>query len=85
MIACHNFKRLSSQYVFTEEDQIKVEDLNNYTEDSEPLKLKFVLDHVRNGNYLVKCFYINREWKRAGYLETDGYAKGACERRGWNI
>lgn len=84
VITCHNFKRLSSQYVFTEEDQIKVEDLNNYTEDSEPLKLKFVLDHVRNGNYLVKCFYINREngsaqdiWKRMEYAK--GLAKDEME------
>lgn len=84
VIACHNFKRLSSQYVFTEEDQIKVEELNNYTEDSEPLKLKFVLDHVRNGNYLVKCFYINREngsaqdiWKRMEYAK--GLAKDEME------
>lgn len=76
VIACHNFKKLSSQYVFTEEDQIKVEELNNYTEDAEPLKLKFVLDHVRNGTYLVKCFYINKEngsaqdiWKRMEYAK----------------
>ena len=48
VIVCHNFKKLSSQYVFTEEDQIRVEELNNYIEDSEPLKLKIKLDHVRN-------------------------------------
>lgn len=74
MIACHNYKKLSSQYVSAEEDQIKVEELDQYIEDREPLKLRIKLDHVKNGNYLVRSFYINREngsvqdiWKRMEY------------------
>ena len=84
VILCHNFKKLSSQYVFTEEDQIRVDELSNYTEDSEPIKLKIKLDHVRNGNYLVKYFYINKEngsaqdiWKRMEYAK--GLAKDEME------
>lgn len=50
MIACHNYKKLSSQYVFTEEDQIKVEELSQYIENTETLKLKIKLDHVKNGS-----------------------------------
>lgn len=74
VIACHNFKKLSSQYVFTEEDRITVDELDRYTDDSEPLKLKFCLEHVRNGNYLVKIHYVNKEngsvqdiWRRLEY------------------
>ena len=76
VIACHNFKRLSSQYVFTEEDEIKIEELNNYMEDTESLKLKFVMNHMKNGTYLVKTFYINRLggsvqdlWKKMEYAK----------------
>lgn len=77
VIACHNFKKLSSQYVFTEEDEIKVDELPNYMEDSEALNLKFVLNHMKNGNYLIKSFRVNREggsvqdlWRKMEYAKS---------------
>lgn len=73
-IACHNFKKLSAQYVFKDEDQILLEELDNYTEDAEPLKLEFQLENVQNGSYLVKVHSVNREkgsvqdiWRRLEY------------------
>ena len=84
VIACHNFKCLSSQYVFTEEDEIKVEELINYMEDSDSLKLKFVLNHMKNGTYLVKTFYVNRTggsvqdlWRKMEYAK--GLARDEME------
>lgn len=80
VIACHNFKRLSSQYVYTEENEIKIDELDNYMEDNESMKLSFTLKNVKNGNYLVKIHYVNKEngsaqdiWKRMEY--TKGLAK----------
>lgn len=77
VIACHNFKKLSSQYVFSEEDTITVETLDNYIEDDETLKLKFRLENVKNGEYLVKIHTVNKEngsvqdiWKRLQYSKN---------------
>lgn len=58
-IVCHNYKKLSAKYVFAEEDRIKIEEQDLYMEDTEPLKLKFRLDNVEKGNYLIKISYIN--------------------------
>lgn len=41
VIACHNFKKLSAQYVFSEEEKITVETIDNYMENDESLKLQF--------------------------------------------
>lgn len=73
-IACHNFKQLSAHYVFKDEEQIALEEIDSYTGNAEPLKLKFALNHVKNGTYQVKIYYVNREngsaqdiWKRLEY------------------
>lgn len=84
VIACHNFKRLSSRYVFTEEDGIKIEELDDYMEDTDSIKLNFTLDNVKNGRYLVKIYYVNKEngsaqdiWKQMEY--TKGLARDEIE------
>lgn len=76
-IACHNFKKLNSHYVFTEEDEIGYDQTDRFTEDSDPLDLRFRLQNVKNGNYSVKIHYVNREkgsvqdiWKRLGYCKN---------------
>lgn len=70
-IICHNFKGLSEKYLTIDEDEIKIKDLEEFIEDTEPVKMKFEIDNVQNGNYQVKTYYINREygsvqdlWKR---------------------
>lgn len=74
VIACHNFKKLSARYVFKDEDQILVDDIDNYMEDAEPLKLAFRLENVKNGNYHIKDHFLNRRngsvqdiWRRLEY------------------
>lgn len=74
VIACHNFKKLSARYVFKDEDQILVDDIDNYMEDAEPLKLGFRLEDVKNGNYHIKDHFVNRRngsvqdiWRRLEY------------------
>ena len=71
VIACHNFKKLSAQYVFSEEEKITVETIDNYMENDESLKLQFRLENVKDGDYLVKIHMVNQERKRkcAGYME----------------
>lgn len=84
VIGCHNFKKLSSRYVFTEEDEIKVRELDNYMEDMDPLERKFCISNVKNGSYIVKMHYVNKEngsvqdlWKQMDY--TKGFAKEELE------
>ena len=74
VIACHNYKSLSSRYVFTDEDEIQLEDIEQYVEDIDPVKLKFTIQNVQNGKYLVKTYRVNREcgsvqdlWKNLDY------------------
>lgn len=74
VIACHNYKSLSSRYVFTDEDEIQLEDIEQYVEDIEPIKLNFTIQNVQNGKYLVKTYRVNRAsgsvqdlWKNLDY------------------
>lgn len=57
----HNYKKLSSRYVFSEENEIALDCINQYVEDDEPLKLTFHIDHIKNGQYQVKTYYVNRQ------------------------
>ncbi len=70
-IACHNFKALSEEYLQTDEDQIKIKDLDTFLEDMNVINLRYQLSNVQNGRYQVKSYYINQEygsvqdlWKR---------------------
>ena len=73
-IACHNYKKLSSQYVFSEENEISIEELSNYVENTEVLKLSFSLNNMKNGEYFVRIQRLNKErgsaqdiWKYLGF------------------
>ena len=77
VIACHNYKKLSAQYVFSEEEKITVETIDNYMENDESLKLQFRLENVKDGDYLVKIHMVNKEngsaqdiWKRLQYSKN---------------
>lgn len=74
VIACHNYKSLSSRYVFTDEDEIQLEDIEQYVEDIDSIKLNFTIQNVKDGKYLVKIYRVNREcgsvqdlWKNLDY------------------
>ena len=84
VIASHNYKKLSSRYVFTEEDEIQIDELDQFLEDMEPLELKFSLKHMKNGNYLVKLYYLNQDngnaqelWRKLEFAK--GLAKDEIE------
>lgn len=71
---CHNYKRFSSKYAFCREDEIRIDEMDQFVEDTKPLKLKICLSHVKNGSYQVKIHYMNQEngsvqniWKMMGY------------------
>lgn len=61
VIACHNYKKLSADYVFTEEDEIRIEQQKRFMENTDPLYLTVRLTHVRNGDYQIKIYYVNKE------------------------
>lgn len=76
VIACHNYKKLSADYAFAEEDQISVEQQEQYWEDTKELNLKLRLKQVQNGEYQVKVYYVNKEngnaqelWKKLDYTK----------------
>lgn len=60
VIACHNYKRLAPRYVFTDEDKILPQEIDQYIENSDPLMEKFRISHVPDGTYRVKTYYVNR-------------------------
>lgn len=73
-IVCHNFKKLTSRYVFAEEDEIDIDKISQYMEDDEALKLKIGLTNLKNGRYQIKTYYINPKngsvqdlWKNLEY------------------
>lgn len=88
VIACHNFKKISGRYVTTDEENIQLDEISNYLEDDRALKLRFVLDNMRDGDYVIKTHYVNKEegsvqdvWRQLGCrksLERDEkhYMKG---------
>ena len=74
VVVCHNYKKLTSRYVFSEEDEIEIDQISQYIEDEELVKLKLRLNNVKNGKYQVKMYYVNRQngsvqdlWKRLEY------------------
>lgn len=74
VIACHNYKKLTSRYVFTNESEIAIDEVEQYQEDAEPLKIRIKLDNVKNGSYEIKTYYVNKTtgnvqdiWRRLDY------------------
>ena len=60
--------------MFSEEDEIEIDQISQYIEDEEPVKLKLRLNNVKDGKYQVKMYYVNRQngsvqdlWKRLEY------------------
>mgnify|MGYP000269051904 FL=1 len=56
-IVCHNYKKLTSRYVFSEENEIEIENINQYTDDEDSLNLKFCFHNIKNGKYQIKQYY----------------------------
>lgn len=59
-IICHNCKRLSYQY-YLEEENLKLDKLDYYFDDLEPLRLDFCLRNIKNGRYVIKIRMVSQE------------------------
>ena len=88
-IVCHNCKRFNYRYTMKEEKDIRIEDLEELYEDTDAVHLKFCINHVENGDYIMRVFYVNSEngsvqdvWGDMDYLKN--LSKGEVEyiRRG---
>lgn len=82
VIACHNYKKLSADYVLTEEDEITIERQEQFMENTDAVNLKFCLKNVKDGSYQVRIYYVNKEngsaqeiWRKLGYEKHLGKAE----------
>lgn len=92
-IVCHNQKSLNYSYFLMQEERVKKEYIERYFESQESLNLSIVLNHVENGEYLVKIYRINENsgsvldiWKEMKYHENLSredikYFRRVCEPR----
>ena len=60
--------------MLSEENEISIEELSNYVENTEVLKLSFSLNNMKNGEYFVRIQRLNKErgsaqdiWKYLGF------------------
>lgn len=60
-IVCHNYKKLNYKYFSEDEHNLKAEAINEYYDDKDKLVLNFKLNHLRNGEYLIKYRNINQQ------------------------
>lgn len=77
VIACHNFKKMSSKYVFSDEEKILIDDIEQYMEDTDSLNVNFRLENVKQGIWMLKIYYLNKEngsaqdiWKMMEYRSS---------------
>ncbi len=83
-IVCHNCKKFSYRYLMKEEKDIQITDQDEIYEDLDEMNLKITINNVKNGDYLMRIYYINREngsvqdiWKDMDYLKN--MSKGECD------
>lgn len=88
-IVCHNCKQFNYRYTMKEEKDIDVKDIGELYEDLDAIHLKFEIQNVENGDYIMRSFYVNSEngsvqelWRDMEYLRD--LSKGEIEylRRG---
>ncbi len=61
VFACHNFKRLASNYVITDDDSITIDNIEHFIEDTDPLQIDLHMDNLKNGTYQIKTYYLNKD------------------------
>lgn len=83
-IACHNCKKFNYRYTMKDEKDIRVEDIDSLYEDTDSIHLKFQINNVKNGNYVMRVFYVNEDngsiqniWKDMDYISN--LSKGEVE------
>ena len=94
-IVCHNCKQFNYRYTMKEEKDIRVDDLYELYEDLDTIHLKFRIQNVKNGEYIMRVFYVNPEngsvqdiWREMDYMknlskgEVDYIRRGAMPKVG---
>ena len=83
-IACHNCKKFNYRYTMKAEKDIRVDDIDSLYEDTDSIHLKFQINNVENGNYVMRIFYVNEDngsiqniWKNMDYIGN--LSKGEVE------
>ncbi|RHV06403.1 helix-turn-helix domain-containing protein [Firmicutes bacterium OM07-11] len=83
-IACHNCKKFNYRYTMKAEKDIRVDDIDSLYEDTDSIHLKFQINNVKNGNYVMRIFYVNESngsiqniWKGMDYISN--LSKGEVE------
>ena len=83
-IACHNCKKFNYRYTMKDEKDIRVEDIDSLYEDTDSVHLKFQINNVKNGNYVMRVFYVNEDngsiqniWRDMDYISN--LSKGEVE------
>lgn len=74
-IACHNFQKLSYRYAEKAENEIELDQIDQYLIHGGRQQHNVRIEHVNNGTYVVKTSVINQEhgsvqsnWQRMGYI-----------------
>lgn len=83
-IACHNCKKFNYRYTMKAEKDIRVDDIDSLYDDTDSIHLKFQINNVENGNYVMRVFYVNEDngsiqniWKDMDYIGN--LSKGEVE------
>lgn len=76
-IVCHNCKQFNYRYAMKEEKDIRIEEMDELYEDLEAVHLKFEIRNVKDGDYLMRVFYVNKDngsvqntWKDMEYIRN---------------
>lgn len=74
-IVCHNYKHPNYYYYLKNEDEIKVSEQYKIFDDNDVIKFNFQIRNVKNGEYSLKKYSINRnkgsildEWSRLDFV-----------------
>lgn len=77
VIACHNYKPFNYRYNLKSEKELGYENLDTLYEDVDPLQISFDIKNVKNGIYIVRILYVNKNygsiqdvWKKMGFIKN---------------
>lgn len=76
-LVCWNYKKLNSDYIIKTDDNISIDDLSKYYEDTEDKNLHIRITNVDNSTYKITIYSISEnngsihnEWKKMCYIEN---------------
>ncbi|WP_160691226.1 hypothetical protein [Clostridium sp. C2-6-12] len=76
---CHNYKHFNNSYLLNSEENISLNELEDFYEDENEQLITFVISNIQNGKYRIKSYLLNEdngsvlnEWIK---LNTDNHLK----------